>query len=341
MYFSISSKTIRFLFDKRQNIVYNNCDTGIKNGSGGNILENRLRLHDLSMLICAPMLALLCSCAQPIEPPEDSTALLPDNVVESILTTTTSSTTATTTTTTTAMTIDPAWQENAIGNYNGNQGIVIQNVPHYTQFTSYLTACESLASVSVLQYYGINMDIDRFIDEYLPRAWYPEAGDDGMLHGESPWEYFIGDPRDGGGFGCYNTAIAKAINKIADGLAITLDHVSIDDLCKNYIDKGQPVIFWATINMQSPYVSQFKWYLPNGELYEFVNPEHALVLIGYDDNYYYFSDSMSHTDITPYSKAAVQTAYDGLFQQAVVIDPLVLETLPQSLRTPKEPVSNG
>ncbi len=296
-------------------------------------MENRLRLHELSLLICAPLLALLCSCGQRVEPAEDSTAQLPNNIFESIVTTTTTTST-TETTTTTAITINPTWQENAVGNYNGNQGVVIHNVPHYTQFTQYLTACESIASVSVLQYYGIDIDIDRFIDNYLPRADYPAAGDDGFLHGASPWEYFIGNPRDAAGFGCYNTAIANAINKIEDGLAITLNHVPIEDLCRDYIDKGQPVIFWATINMQQPYTSQFSWYLPNGDLYQFINPEHALVLIGYDDQNYYFSDSMSEPAITPYSKAMVQAAYDGLFQQAVVIDPLVLETLPQSMRKP-------
>lgn len=294
-------------------------------------MKNNLRLRDLLILICAPLLAMLCSCAESIDPPDDSEALLPENVIESILSTTTTSTMTTTT-----VTIDPTWQENAIGNYDGHNGIVIENVPHFTQFTKYLTACESLASVSVLQYYGIDIDVDRFIDEYLPKAAYPETGKDGELHGESPWEYFIGDPRDGGGFGCYNTAVAKAINKIADGLAIPLDDVSIEDLCTDYIDKGQPVIFWGSIYMQRPYVSEFHWLLPDDTLYEFVNPEHALVLVGYDDNWYYFCDSMSEKEITPYGRKAVEDAYEGLFRQAVVIDPLVLESMPQTMRVPKE-----
>ena len=261
-------------------------------------MENHLRLRDLLLLVCAPLTVLLCcSCGEIITPPEDSEALLPENVVQSILGTTTE------TVVTTTVTLNPVWQERAIGNYNGNNGIVIEGVPHYTQFTKYLTACESLASVS-------------------------------ELHGASPWEFFIGDPRDAGGFGCYNTAIVKAINKFADGLAIPLDGLSIDDLCSDYIDKGQPVIFWGSIHMQRPYVSEFQWILPNGELYQFINPEHALVLIGYDDEWYYFCDSMSEKDVTPYNKQAVETAYEALGEQAVVIDPLILEALPQRMRVP-------
>ena len=288
------------------------------------------------MLLAAPLMALLCSCGESIQIPEDSECLLPDHVVESILATTTESTTVITTT----VTINPLWQEQAIGNYNGRNGVVIQGVPHYTQFTSYYTACESLASVSVLQYYGVDIKIDRFIDELLPCAPYPDYGRDGKQHGESPWEYFIGNPRDGGGFGCYNTVVAAAINKVADGLAIPLRNRSLDELCKDYIDKGQPVIFWGTMYMQHPYISEFNWYLPNGKLYEFVNPEHALVLIGYDDDWYYFCDSMSDREITPYDKLAVKNAYEGLYEQAVVIDPLVLEAMPQTLRVPLKSAEN-
>ena len=295
-------------------------------------MENHLRLRDLLVLICAPVLALiLCSCGEIIQIPDDAEALLPDHVLASILTT---STTAGTTTT---VTIDPAWQERTVENYNGRNGVVIQGVPHYTQFTSYFTACESFASVSVLQYFGVDIDIERFVEKYLPKAAYPDVGKDGEMHGASPWEFFIGDPRDPGGFGCYNTAISKAINKIADGLAKPLNGYSIDKLCSDFIDKGQPVIFWGTIYMQRPYVSEFHWILPDGKLYEFVNPEHALVLIGYDDDYYYFCDSMSGNDITPYYRKAVEAAYEGLSKQAVVIDPLILEAMPQDLRVPKEP----
>lgn len=280
-----------------------------------------------AFLIGAPVLALLCSCTEAIEPEEVADVLLPVNVVTAAVTTE-----ATTVTTTTAVTISPMWQENLAENYNYNGGVVIQKVPHYTQFTEYLTACESLASVSLLQYYGIDMDIDRFLDEYLPRADYPSLGEDGQLHGASPWEYFIGDPRDSSGFGCYNTCIAAGINKLAEGLAIPLDDVPVEELCATYIDKGQPVVFWGTIRMAEPYISEFHWVIPDGSLYHFVNPEHAVVLIGYDENYYYFSDSMSYETITPYAKAMVEKAYDGMFRQALAIDPLVLETLPDEWR---------
>ena len=280
-------------------------------------------------LICAPLAMFFCSCGEAIEP-DDGTAdiLLPANALQYLTTEP-----ATETTVTTTVTLNPAWQENVVENYNYSGGAVIKGVPHFTQFTSYYTACESISAVSLLQYYCVDMDLDRFIDDYLPRTDYPVTGTDGQPYGESPWKYFIGDPRDAGGFGCYNTCIADAINKLADGLAVPLKEVPLSKLCSDYIDKGQPVIFWGTINMVTPYQSEFYWILPDGTTYYFINPEHACLLIGYDDNYYYFSDSMSGTEITPYAKWQVEAAYDGLFQQALAIDPLVLETLPSFWRT--------
>ena len=275
-----------------------------------------------AVFLTGPLFAmLLTSCGEPIIK-EDSAPVV-------ILTTTAPETTVTQTTT---VTVNPAWQENALGNYAGMGGTVIQNVKHYTQFDSYFTACESIAAVTMMQYYGIKITLDDFIDKYLPTANYPAQGEDGALHGESPYEYFIGNPRDAAGFGCYSTAIANGINKIHEGLAVPLKGKTLDEICKEYIDKGQPVELWATIGMAAPYTSEFHWFLPDGERYDFINPEHACVLIGYDDKNYYFSDSMSHTEITAYDKAAVETAYSGMFSQAVVIDPIVLESLPASMR---------
>ncbi len=294
-------------------------------------MEKSFRIREIAVLFLLPLIVLLCSCGESIEPPEEVVVKLPDNVL-------TTATTTETTVTTTTVTLSPEWQEHAVGNYYGAGGVLIEGVPHYSQLYSYFTACESFASISVLQYYGIDVNIDQFIDDLLPKADYPVMGTDGQQYGASPWEYFIGSPRDGGGFGCYNTAIADAINTIQDGLAIPLRDKSIESLCHDYIDKGQPVIFWGTIYMQQPYISEFEWYLPDGSLYQFINPEHALVLIGYDDNWYYFCDSMAQTEIAQYSKYAVENAYEGLFRQAVVIDPLVLETLPETWRPHLEEV---
>lgn len=272
-------------------------------------MKDRVLAGVLSCMLCVGFVG----CGEPIESVDEAVDVILPVITET--TVTTAETTVTTTVT------EPHWDVNT--EPIGENGVVIANVPHITQFDSYLTACESLATVSVLQYYGMNMSPERFLEHVLPIADYPEKQEDGELHAESPWDYFIGDPMREDAFGCYSTAIEKGVNKIKKGLAIALKGESLESLCSDYIDKGQPVVIWATMYMAPSYVL-FDWIVPSGETYSFISPEHALVLIGYDDNHYYFSDSLQYDAQHAYNKEAVETAYEALFEQAVVIDPYVL-----------------
>ena len=199
---------------------------------------------------------------------------------------------------------------------------LIEGVPHLAQSQTYATACESLAATELLQYYGYDIDVDTFIEQYLPVADYPEQGEDGVLHAESPWNYFIGDPSRSNGYGCYSGAIETAVNTMVPGLAFTEIGTPLETLCKTYIDCGTPVIIWATIGMQ-PVQEGHSWFLPDGSWFTYLRPEHALVLVGYDADSYYFVDSLSDEEITAYDRADVETAYEALYAQAVVFYPKI------------------
>jgi len=201
-----------------------------------------------------------------------------------------------------------------------NNGKLIAGVPHYSQKNSFLTACETLAAVSALQYYGIDIMPEEFIEKYLPIADYPRWDEtDGELHGEDPHAYFLGDPMAIDAYGCYNGAIVEGVNQIHENLAYALDGETLESLCETYIDNGHPVILWATMNMDATYEGN-SWILPDGSRFTFICPEHALVLIGYDKENYYFSDSLQDEDVYSYSKETVETAYRAMGGMAVVID---------------------
>lgn len=280
-------------------------------------LRNRIGL----IMPVGIILTCLSGCSN-VNATEDSSVSETTRPVTSLTTVTAA---AETTVITTTVTINPQWERNL--KKSEDDKAVIEDVPHYTQFSEYLTACESLAAVSLMRYYGIDMTPELFLDGYLPVADYPDKDKDGELYGESPWDYFIGDPMRGDAFGCYNSALAAGINKIRDGLAVPMDNVPLWKLCKNYIDKGQPVVIWGTMYMAPP-TDSVQWYLPDGELFTFVGPEHALVLIGYDRSNYYFSDSLQYGDVTAYNKKMVEKAYYGLSAQSLVLDPLVVEAVP-------------
>lgn len=204
---------------------------------------------------------------------------------------------------------------------------IIRNVPHYDQTSGYATACESIAAVSLLRFYGIEMDPGDFIRNHLPTAPYPSMGSDGNLHGENPADYFIGDPLRSDGYCCFSGAILKAIDSVRPGIAAVLHDRPLDKLCEDYVAYGNPVMIWATIGMQ-PTRKGNSWILPNGERYTHLRPVHALLLIGWDENNYYFSDSNESAEITPYPIQAVQTAYAAMRQQAIVLT--VPEEMPEN-----------
>ena len=188
----------------------------------------------------------------------------------------------------------------------------IIDAPFISQKPSYPTGCESVATVMALQYAGVNISVDKFIDNYLYKT--------GMIF--DPNESFGGNPR-GSGYGCYSPVIKNALDKcfVAEGLstysATELKNVSLQQLCTDYIDKDIPVIMWATIDMR-PWYNGDHWYY-NGKKIQWIAPEHCLLLVGYDDQNYIFNDPWRNKQ-TYYRKSAVEAAYAGLFKQAIVIN---------------------
>lgn len=187
---------------------------------------------------------------------------------------------------------------------------IIQNVPFISQNNKYPTGCESVSTVMALQYAGVDMTVENFIDNYL---------DKGSNKSFDPNICFGGDPYSTSGYGCYSPVIKKALDRILKGSLLYAKEVqgkSIEYLCSEYIDRDIPVVFWATQRMDPPRKSTR---IPYKDRYiQWISPMHCLLLIGYDDEHYIFNDPQKHA-LTYYSKDAVETAYAGLFKQALVI----------------------
>lgn len=205
-----------------------------------------------------------------------------------------------------------------------SEGYLLEHVPHILQTEHYPTGCESVAAVSLLQYYDVDITIDAFIDNYLLKKDTPYYRDgSSMLYGESPWDYFIGNPYSESGYGCYSSVIETAMKKVvSEKYCIqNLSDMDLSVLCENYIAKGNPVMIWATMYMQTPREGD-TWILPNGEQFTFICPEHALLLIGYDAVSYYFSDSLVEDAVISYPKGDCEVAYDALYRQAIAVLPV-------------------
>ena len=214
---------------------------------------------------------------------------------------------------------------------------VIIHAPYIDQSVRYPTGCESVSAVMLLQYLGIDITVDEFIETYLEKQDFQKK--DGVLFGPDPRKYFCGSPYDEDSFGCYAPVIVKAIEKVfsdvktgkcgekyADGgqyRALDETGTSLEKLLTKYIDDGMPVICWACIDMREPVIGP-QWHLletaagqSTGEIFTWISNEHCMLLVGYDEENYYFNDPHNGNGLTGYPREITEKRHRAQYMQAV------------------------
>lgn len=195
------------------------------------------------------------------------------------------------------------------------QGISQEGIP---------TGCESVSTVALLQYFGIDIDIAEFIEDYLPcQDFYYQNGE---LYGANPHEAFAGDPYKKTSLGCYPEVILKALYKMKsrefDNFE-TLDFANVsgfelDDLATQYLNNSIPFLLWITIDLKEP-APGMQYYLEDGSIYTWMKHEHCVVLCGYDEENYYFMDPLADGEIVERDKELVELRYEQLGKYALVM----------------------
>ncbi|MBR3182613.1 MAG: RICIN domain-containing protein [Eggerthellaceae bacterium] len=183
---------------------------------------------------------------------------------------------------------------------------VIIGVPCYMQNPELPTGCESVALTNALRYWGYKPSKTTIADSYMP------YGDNGVYN-------FIGSPYDYSGWIICAPGITNTANKYlkqvgSDVVARNVTGTSLSGL-RTYLDRGQPVIVWTTIDMGEP--GGVQWY---SDGYPLRNNNHAVVLTGYDpfDNSYKVADSLA--GIIWRSGSRFEYLYEEMGRQAVVLD---------------------
>ena len=202
----------------------------------------------------------------------------------------------------------------------------IANVPLIGQ-QKLPTGCETCSAVMLLNYYGYNISETSFADKYLIKRplGYGKYG----LEGPDPNCAFIGSPYTTNSFGAYAPVMEKSMNSYLakkSYKAVSVSGKSLEYLAGKYIAQGQPVMVWATIYMTASYKTT-TWRVnytdenaryKKGSSYTWLANEHCLLLTGYDSSFYYFNDPWTNSRIA-YSKSIVNTRYNELGKQAVVM----------------------
>lgn len=196
---------------------------------------------------------------------------------------------------------------------------VLIEAPYIDQSVKYPTGCESVSTAMLLQYLGYDISVDQFIHEYLEQKEFEIR--EGQLYGADPNLYFCGSPYDEDSFGCYAPVICKALEKAIGSQYDIINETgtSIERLLVDYIDQGIPVIFWACINMREPIIGpQWRLY-EKDEMFTWISNEHCMLLVGYDEEGYYFNDPYDNHGVIRYDKNIVENRHKAQYSMAVGI----------------------
>lgn len=212
----------------------------------------------------------------------------------------------------------------------GKVTILRCNVPQTSQMPKYPTGCEGSSMQSLLKYYGFNVSIDDTIAS-IPRE--NVVTKNGKRYGPSIYEKFAGDPTQdytsaSPGYGAFSPVITKSLNaeikKLGGGhTATNITGVSAAKLYE-YLNKGHPLIVWATSNMMTP-TQKNSWYVKGKDgkytLFSYPRGTHVMILCGYDKTKDTILTMDSYNGIfKSFDRETFESKYELLGKQAIIID---------------------
>ncbi|SFB27226.1 Uncharacterized protein YvpB [Lentibacillus halodurans] len=162
--------------------------------------------------------------------------------------------------------------------------VKIKGVPSCKQYPDLPTGCEATSLAMLLNWGG--MQVSKYdVANALPK------GD--KVHkfgsewkGANPNKAFVGDPytdSDDGSFGVFEGPILKTIEAFMPGKGINLIGRPFDDLLK-IIRAGKPVMAWTTLEQRQTFYGK-SWTDEEGNVIDWYENEHAVVLTGIDGDY--------------------------------------------------------
>lgn len=212
---------------------------------------------------------------------------------------------------------------------------VMLSVPYVSQLPSYPTGCEAASATMLLRYWGYGVSLDSVINA-IPTGYIYEKN--GKPYGPSIYSKFVGDPRSTytdskPGYGAFSPVVTGAVGRFL-GPKHTVKNItgsSLATLC-SYLDKGCPMIVWATYNMKQPTTCNW-WYIEGTDQYfEYPRGTHVFVLCGYTSGTVSLMDPYGRGLVT-YSQSAFSSKYNLLGCQAIVVEPVEETTLPPTTTT--------
>lgn len=190
--------------------------------------------------------------------------------------------------------------------------VLISNVPTISQYPNYPTGCESVALTLLLRYYGVDVSVDSIISNLS--KWDLPYEENGILYGGNPETHFIGSPYNDYSYGVYNNPIADVANIFKEGVTVRTGMPFSEVLA--LVKSNRPVVVWTSMHLAIPFISNSWIYKPTGQTINWKANEHAVLLVGYNNNEVIISDPLTGT-IRHQSKEAFESRYNYYGARAV------------------------
>lgn len=172
------------------------------------------------------------------------------------------------------------------------------------------TGCESVALTMVLNTLGYSLEKTMIADQYL------------VYDSENLAKGYVGDPYSSSGAGVFPPGLTETANRFlrhqhSSLRAYNISGTPFEELY-SYIEHGNPILIWTTIDYETPYFSDIiNEY--QGAFYQWYENEHCVVLGGYDlkkNTVILFDPLQGQTEIEEY---IIKNIYDTIGQYAVAI----------------------
>lgn len=192
---------------------------------------------------------------------------------------------------------------------------VILDVPIIRQNPELKYGCEVTSLTMLLRHAGHGVDKISLANQVKkdPEPLVQKNGD--IKEWGDPNKGFVGDMTGvRKGFAVYNKPLEELLRRYVKERAVNLTGSTYETLLDS-VAAGHPVVIWTTGDFQLP----TKWESWHKDGKKVVAPfdEHAVLLVGYDEQYAYVNDPLTGVKQQRVSHKAMQKSWEALGKQAI------------------------
>jgi uncharacterized protein YvpB len=170
----------------------------------------------------------------------------------------------------------------------GNKAVLL-DAPIISQKPELSSGCEVTSLAMLLQYAGVKVDkmtLAQNIKKDETLIAFDENGN--ITRWGNPNDGFVGDiTGQNEGFAVYPKPMLQLMEQYLPGKSVNLTSHPFETLLKS-IEQGRPVIVWVTVDFQYP--DKYEEWKKNDVIIRATLEEHAVLLVGYDQNYCYINN---------------------------------------------------